>query len=246
MNPTSFETNALEVFELRQYTLHPHMRDVLIDLFDREFLESQDAVGMPVLGQFRDLDNANSFVWLRGFANMQARHAALGAFYGGPVWQAHRDAANATMITFDNVLLLRPAWSGAGLSIDLKHRADKSAVTIPKGFVDFTIFHLKQEASAELIELCELHMAQVLREGGAVRQGWYINETSENTFAQLPVRTGESVLAGLALFEDEDSYKRFGASRAWQQKITPQLQSYLIKPSQPHRLQPTARSALHA
>src|SRR6185436_19195944 len=45
------------VVELRQYTLHPGMRDVLIDLFDREFVETQEALGMTVLGQFRDLDD---------------------------------------------------------------------------------------------------------------------------------------------------------------------------------------------
>ncbi|KAE8757023.1 MULTISPECIES: hypothetical protein [Paraburkholderia] len=32
----------LKVIELRQYTLHPHKRDVLIDPFDREFVETQD------------------------------------------------------------------------------------------------------------------------------------------------------------------------------------------------------------
>ena len=54
------------IVELRQYTLHPGQRDVLIDLFDREFVESQEALGMKIVGQFRDLDNPNRFVWLRG------------------------------------------------------------------------------------------------------------------------------------------------------------------------------------
>ena len=36
------------VVELRQYTLHPGQRDVLIDLFDREFVESQEALGMKI------------------------------------------------------------------------------------------------------------------------------------------------------------------------------------------------------
>jgi hypothetical protein len=31
------------VVELRQYTLRPGQRDVLIDLFDRELVESQEA-----------------------------------------------------------------------------------------------------------------------------------------------------------------------------------------------------------
>ena len=97
------------IVELRQYTLHPGKRDVLIDLFDREFVESQEALGMKVIGQFRDLDNPNRFVWLRGFRDMPSRAQALKDFYGGPVWKEHREAANATMIDSSNVLLLRPA-----------------------------------------------------------------------------------------------------------------------------------------
>src|SRR6476646_230013 len=78
------------IVELRQYTLHPGKRDALIDLF-------------------RDLDNPNRFVWLRGFRDMRSRAQALKNFYGGPVWKAHCEAANATMIDSDNVLLLHPA-----------------------------------------------------------------------------------------------------------------------------------------
>src|SRR5919199_1692664 len=87
-----------EVLELRQYTLHPGRRDELIELFDREFVESQEAVGAQVLGQFRDLDDQDRFVWLRGFADMATRGRALPAFYGGPVWREHSAKANATMI----------------------------------------------------------------------------------------------------------------------------------------------------
>lgn len=43
------------VVELRQYTLRSGKRDVLIDLFDREFVETPE-VRTKILGQFRDLD----------------------------------------------------------------------------------------------------------------------------------------------------------------------------------------------
>ena len=66
------------------------MRDTLIHLFDREFVESQEALGMHIIGQFRDLDNPDRFVWLRGFPDMARRAEALQAFYGGPVWKAPR------------------------------------------------------------------------------------------------------------------------------------------------------------
>ena len=98
-----------KVIELRQYTLHPGQRDTLIDLFEREFVQPQRAAGIQLLGRYRDLDRPDRFVWLRGFADMAARPAALAAFYDGPVWRAHRDAANATMIDSDDVRLLRPA-----------------------------------------------------------------------------------------------------------------------------------------
>src|SRR5580698_2965519 len=102
------------IVELRQYTLHPGMRDVLIDLFDREFIESQETLGMAVIGQFRDVDDPDRFVWLRGFHDMATRADGLKGFYCGPVWKEHRDAANATMIDSDNVLLLRPAQPESG------------------------------------------------------------------------------------------------------------------------------------
>ena len=60
------------------------MRDVLIELFEREFVETQEALGMTLVGQFRDLDNPDRFVWLRGFSDMMTRAQALQEFYGGP------------------------------------------------------------------------------------------------------------------------------------------------------------------
>src|SRR2546422_1577097 len=95
------------VFELRQYTLYGGRRDTLISLFEKNFIESQDVVGAHVIGTFRDLDDPDRFVWIRGFRDMPTRQHALEAFYGGPVWMAHKKEANATMVDSDNVLLLR-------------------------------------------------------------------------------------------------------------------------------------------
>ena len=65
MRPTSpphASVPTAAVVELRQYTLHPRQRDVLIELFDREFVETQEAVGMTVIGQFRDLDDPDEIL----------------------------------------------------------------------------------------------------------------------------------------------------------------------------------------
>jgi hypothetical protein len=69
---------------------------------------------VSIIGQLRDLDDPNRFAWLRGCTDMCSRTEALQAFYGGPVWEAHRAAASATMIVSDNVLLLRSARSASG------------------------------------------------------------------------------------------------------------------------------------
>ena len=106
--------------ELRRYARRPGQRETLVELLDREFVVTQEAVGMEILGQFRDLDDPDSFVWLRGFSDMRTRKRGLEAFYGGPVWKAHAASANATMIDVDNVLLLRPL---VGLELDTDRRA---------------------------------------------------------------------------------------------------------------------------
>src|SRR5260221_4099532 len=103
------------VVELRQYTLHPGQRDVLIELFERAFIEAQEAVGATVIGQFRDLEDPSRFVWLRGFPDMGKRLAALQAFYGGAGWEEKRAAANATLVDSHKEVLLHPPQPTSGI-----------------------------------------------------------------------------------------------------------------------------------
>jgi hypothetical protein len=234
------------IVELRQYTLHPGKREALIELFDREFVETQEAVGMSVMGQFRDLDDADRFVWLRGFRDMTARAVALGALYGGPVWQAHRDAANATMIDSDNVLLLRPAWPGSGVSTHEFRRASPRVVATPAGLLDASIFYLDRAADNELLTVCRQSMSPLLAHDGARVLGWYVTETAPNTFPRLPVREGEHVLVGLAMFDNLAAFDAFGRSGVWGRKAQPLLERWLARPTETLRLTPTARSAIHA
>jgi hypothetical protein len=238
--------NDCAIVELRQYTLRPQQREVLVELFDREFVESQEALGMAVMGQFRDLDQPELYVWLRGFADMASRQQALQAFYGGPVWAAHGPAANATMVDSDNVLLLRPAWPGAGLRSTLAGRAAAGTAGTPGGLLDATVFYLKDEAGPQLLELARGLMSDVLRSAGADVLGWYVTEPAENSFPRLPVRTGEPVLVGLAMFQDAAAFNAFAASGAWGREVAPLLDGFLARPPESHRLAPTPRSAIHA
>src|SRR6185436_19129428 len=154
------------IVELRQYTLHPGQRDVLIDLFDREFIEPQEALGIRVIGQFRDLDRPNYFVWLRGFSDMESRLQALTAFYSGPVWKTHREAANATMIDSDDVLLLHPARPGSGFPDETRDRLPVDSSEAVEGLLVATIYYLNAPAGPELIEFFEQTVVPVAAESG--------------------------------------------------------------------------------
>jgi hypothetical protein len=92
-------------------------------MFDAHFVESQEAVGMTIIGQFRNLDDPNKFVWLRGFVSMDERARGLAEFYGGPAWKSRRSAANETIIDNDNVLLLRPVHPNSSFVLSNEPRA---------------------------------------------------------------------------------------------------------------------------
>jgi len=192
------DTALPPVIELRQYTLHPGRRDELITLFEREFIESQEACGMQLLGQFQDLDEADRFVWLRGFADMPARAQALADFYGGPVWQAHRNAANATMIDSDNVLLLRPCVQLPLTSGAIASTAESNPRSNPgSGQVLATICPLREPAGDALRRCVAEHVLPQLQAQGAQLLACLETEPATNTFPRLPVREGESVLVWL-------------------------------------------------
>jgi hypothetical protein len=64
------------VVELRQYTLKPGQRYVVIDIFEQHFIAAQEESGAQVIGHFRDLENPERFVWLRGFRDMPSPQAS--------------------------------------------------------------------------------------------------------------------------------------------------------------------------
>lgn len=229
------------IVELRRYALHPGQRDVLIALFDREFVETQEAVGIDVIGQFRDLDAPDHFVWLRGFPDLVARTESLRAFYGGPVWQAHRSAANATMIDSDNVLLLRPAHPEAGFLLG-RDRSPPGSDAVPSGVVVATTWHLQPASEAGFPEVFETVLAPMLADAGVPVLASFVSEHGENGFPALPVREDARVFVWFSLAPDRATHGRRIA------KLTPDffdaLRPHLSQPPEVALLSPTARSRL--
>lgn len=228
-----------DVLELRQYTLRPGRREDLIELFDREFVETQDAVGAQVLGQFRDLDDQDRFVWVRGFVDMPTRGRALSAFYGGPVWAAHRDEANDTMIDSDDVLLLRPV-ADFDLS-DHSRAGDPTLVTV-------TLYHLPPGGEDAFLDFFASSVRPMLEDTGAPPLAVLRTLHEQNNFPALPVRTDANVVAWVGSFTDADALvehvRLLGRDTRWTHDTLPMLTKQLSRPPEQLQLSPTSRSLI--
>jgi len=218
------------IVDLRQYTLHSGQRDTLVELFDREFVETQEKVGMHVVGQFRDLDDPDRFVWLRGFPDHAVRGEAQAAFYGGPDWKAHSRAANATMIDSDDVLMLRPVYLRDGYPQPGASRGGDPSL------IAATIYHVTDVAAA-----VDGFRRDVEPELGVTPLACLRTEVAPNTFPALPVREDARVVVWLARFADADEHD---AHRRATAGVHDRLADYLTAPPLQLRLAPTARSQL--
>jgi len=232
---------AAPIVELRQYTLHKGMRETMIALFEREFLTTQAEVGMEVIGQFRDLDDPNRFVWLRGFPDMVSRAASLGAFYGGPVWRAHGKAANATILDSDNVLLLRPLGADGGF--DRARGAPAKA-----GLVVVEIRYLDRAALPAFSAFYANHMAPRIAAAGAAPLATFVTEESANTFPRLPVRESATVLASVLGFANVSAHRAYQAALAagpdWREQAADALLPQFMRKPEILRLEPAPHSRL--
>jgi hypothetical protein len=203
------------VLELRQYTLHPGRRDDLLDVFERALVEPQERVGMHVVGTFIDLDRPDRFVWLRGFADNDARSTALHTFYTGDVWRANSEEANATMIDSDDVLLLQPV-PGRGLpetaGVRPADRTGPESLRIISG----TVYSLEPGADdAATLAAIDPSALGVLH-----------THPGPNGFPALPVREGEQVVVVLT-DGDEPGADLPGASISRRLRLSPTPRSEL-------------------
>jgi quinol monooxygenase YgiN len=231
-----------QVFELRQYTLHRGQRDTLIDLFERSFIETQNELGAHVIGTFRDLDDPDRFVWIRGFRDMPVRQKALSAFYDGPVWRAKRAAANSTMLDSSNVLLLRPAEAGQAL------RSQPAGAPASTSVLGVTIYYLGGVDAAQFTHFFDQAVAPQLAAAGVHPIARLVSEESPNTFTRLPIRQRDRVFVWLTrwpnLGAEEVFVSNFRALSGWRDSAPEAVLPALMQKPERLRLAPTTRSPL--
>jgi NIPSNAP len=230
------------VLELRQYTLRAGQRETLIELFENKFIEPQNAAGASVIGTFRDLDDPDRFVWIRGFKDMADRQAALEAFYKDPVWLANRTAAAATMVDTDNVLLLRPAAVGQGITALATPRADTRSVIVA------TIYYLGGVESSAFSHFFDRTILPQLAAAGVYPIARLVTEESPNNYPRLAIRDRERVFVWLGHWTSESAAESFAAHAplpsGWRDAAPEALLPALMRKPERLRLSPTRRSRL--
>ncbi len=178
---THLSERCCSIVELRQYTMVPGRRDELIELFEREFVDAQEAVGIHVIGTFIDLDDPDRFVWMRGFEDLDQRAQALRGFYGSQLWADLRDATNATLTDSDDVLLLQPVEGRGVPETPPRH---SSAASRTFGVTVQALEHGADDTAA--VTAARAEALSVLR-----------THPGPNDFTQLPIREGEQVVVVL-------------------------------------------------
>ena len=197
---------------------------------------------MDVIGQFLDRDRLDRFVWLRGFPDMGERRRSLEAFYNGPVWVAHRDAANATMLDSDDVLLLRPARPEAAFELP-RDRPPVGGGSARRGGVAAAVAYLNGDGDLEpAVRTFEAEVAPAIGGAGGSVLAYLVTEPSRNDFPRLPVREGERVLAWFAGVAEEDVLEDVAASM--QAAARSAFSAQAVRRIDSLLLAPTARSLL--
>jgi NIPSNAP len=230
-------TLASPIVEFRRYKLRPGARETLIELFERELIESQEADGMTLIGQFREVANPDLFTWLRGFPSMSRRAATLERFYSGPVWSAHRAEANATMLDVDDVLLLRPARPDSAFRLE-GERAEIGSEQSSSGVIEATILHLEDSPESNgAVSFFESAIAAALEGAGGTVLGYFLTDKSPNNYPGLPIREDANVLAYFTGFPD---------CRRLEDRVVVDEAPGLARPPEVFVLEPTSRALLRA
>ncbi|HQZ14161.1 MAG TPA: NIPSNAP family protein [Devosia sp.] len=216
------------IVELRRYSFQPGRRDDFIELFETRFIEAQEAVGARIPGMFSIEGAPDSLIWLRAFAHQDARRPALEQFYGGPTWQFHRDAANATLADNDDVHLLRAIAPAGGIA--LSRRRPSPGEAVPARPYRLLISELRYP---EALGDYHLWLRLFLRKAGCDLLASFGTLAAENTYPRLVVWENRPVHVALLAGEG-------GAVPP----LPPELRNALRTEPELLVLHPTARSHL--
>jgi quinol monooxygenase YgiN len=233
----------MRVIELRNYLLKDGTRDPFIRYFEDQLLFALRDEGMYPLGQFEVVGAPNRFAWVRGFDDMRARHRSLEGFYGGPVWHARRDEANAMMLEHHDVHLLRPlgplvALTG-GASLESLASAPSGQIPSSTGLVVVDFYRTATETLGRLVELFEGRVRPARATRGHRVLGHFVAELAPNDYPHLPVIQDPTLLVVVSAYRDREHHAA-ACNQPEQDDATAAMRALLTAETTTLCLRPTA------
>lgn len=226
--------------ELRVYPVDETKQDRFLEFFEEHYLESQEVVGMRIWGQFKDLQAADRFVWLRGYRTMEERLAGLKQFYTSSVWMETGQTA-VSMLTgrAQHVHFLEPVSQAEAFGSNWHRPLLVSEVTpeTNPGILVAVVFRIEDELD-ELLATVRSVVVPDLQAAGGEPIGLFRSSKEPNNFPILPFIEDEEVVVLFSTFESTESYESALASI---DPSLPYLETFLLEPGRRSRIRHRAK-----
>ena len=214
------QSTKIQVLELRNYLLKPGQRDYFIDSFEIKIMDTLNARGNYVLGQYRVKNAPDNFFWIRGFNDMTSRLEAMKGFYSSEYWKQHVSIPIKYVAGYTNVYLLKPL-NISNKKVDSTAGFDADWFGKQKGLA-VVDFYVANEMRNQLIDFVATSYDSVMHASGVKDVAYWLSETTPNDYPDLPVFQDKNLLVAISFFKDELSYnttkKRIQSSMNEEQK----------------------------
>jgi len=215
--------------ELRVYETKPDQRDRFLAHFEEHYLESQEAEGMRIWGQFRDVETEHNFVWMRGYAVLAERPASLMRFYTSALWyETSPKVGEMLAMKAKHVHFLGPITDADAFDDGLDRRDEAH----DRGLVVVHLFATTSDAAPRIGWLRE-KLTPALEENGARTLGLFRSSDEENNFPMLPYIEDEPALVWIGSYPDRESYD--SSRDAFPAGAGP-FETFVLEPGQRSRL----------
>jgi hypothetical protein len=93
------------IIEVRTYKVKPGRRNEFLQFFEAHSIPLHRSYGMMIFGPLIDLENPDTFVWLRGFPSAEERERMRTAFYASDAFTSEIEPVLIPMLDSYQVTL---------------------------------------------------------------------------------------------------------------------------------------------
>jgi hypothetical protein len=94
------------IIEMRTYKTRPGCRPKFLEVFQAKSIPAHAEIGMKIIGPFLSLEDPDTFFFMRGFPDMEAREPMKAKFYEGELWKAELEQTLMPLLEKYDVVLV--------------------------------------------------------------------------------------------------------------------------------------------